>query len=498
MAATMLVAAAGCSGLATVTDPLRSAGSPKASTVGSGVSLADPIVLETHEGLAWVLTDGGTLVSLGPRNEHVVRHLEHEEVRGLHRTPNAKLWALTRDTETDDLRLWSHDAMTWRVVAEWMGMGDPPLALTSSGNRPVVISPRSAFVVDGSELRGVEVGMQLGHPGERALAAATEDGTAYVYERVFKDEGHLSAIDLETGEVSSIVCPTSAEFSVVGPGGERRPCVGITGIVADPTSAACVLVSFRQKVKGGFLWRVCDGSTQIVAGPWEDLGFEEDPARALAPFGDRAPEPETQTRPRPAPMLPNAQELDALCAIDPSSCGLKAPFGPVALLGIAPADDGVWVATADALVAWRPGAVSRFVLRSFNWTPGGPNEERHDLITLKGKTRTLLAAEPTAAGHIENKPPSTACYRATNGDALCLDGNRYRHRSEVADDKGTVLLRPLGDGSYAADVDGGERLTMHFASDRALLVRKLNDGRVGARLALMTEEESRGLLEDGE
>ncbi|NUO54341.1 MAG: hypothetical protein HOV80_36310 [Polyangiaceae bacterium] len=475
MAASLLVGTAvGCTGVATVTDPLRHAGSPQASALPSGVTLEEPVALETHEGLAWVLTKSGALVSLAHQSERMVRHLAQDPVLGLHRTPDAKLWALTRDAETDDLRLWEHDAMTWSVAAEWMGMGDSPFALTSSGGRPVVISPAAAFVLEGNDLRGVELVGRVGRSGEPALAAATKSGTAYVYERIEQDAGYLNAIDLETGDVSSIVCPESSSFSVIGASGEKRPCTGITGIVADPEAIDCVLVTFRQKVHGGFLWRVCDDKAEIVSGPWEDLAFDEDPARSLAPFGNPSNEPSSRAR-------------------------QDAQIGPVALLGMAPVDGGVWIATPDAMVAWRPGAAPRFVLRSYDWARGGPKEERHDLMSLSGKTRTLLAAEPTVtAGDISNTPPTAACYRATNGDAFCLKGSRYRHKSEVADDKGTVLIRPLGDGSYAADVDGGERLTMLFAEDRALLLRKLDDRRVGARLARMSETESRALLVDDE
>ncbi len=488
--------AAGCTGVATITDPLRPAGAPKASIVPTGATLDEPVGLETHEGLAWILTQSGALVSVAPGKDRVVRHLEQEAVLGLHRTPDAKLWALTRDTATDDLRLWGHDAMTWTVAAEWMGMGEPPFALTSSDNRPVVISPAAAFVLEGNDLRGVELGDHVGKARDQTLAAATKNGTAYVYERVVPDAGYLNAVDLETGEVSSIVCPESSSFSVVGPSGEKRLCGGITGIVADPAAADCVLISVRQKVHGGFLWRACDDSGQIVGGPWEELDFDEDPARTLAPFGDSPSDTDPGPRPRP-PGASDPTQNDVLCVIDPAACETRRPIGPVALLGIAPAEDGVWIATPDALVAWRPGSAPQFVLRSFDWVPSGPREERRELLTLNSKTRTLLAAERTAtASGAESKPPAAACYRATNGDALCLKGGRYRHKSEVADDRGAVLIRPLGDGSYAADVQGGERLTIHFAADRALLLRKLGDRRIGARLLRLTEEESRGLLED--
>ncbi|NUO53108.1 MAG: hypothetical protein HOV80_30030 [Polyangiaceae bacterium] len=497
MAASLLVGAmGGCTGVATVTDPLRHAGSPQASALPSGVTLEEPVALETHEGLAWVLTKNGALVSLSRENERMVRHLAQDPVLGLHRTPDAKLWALTRDAETDDLRLWEHDAMTWSVAAEWMGMGAEPFALTSSGGRPVVISPAAAFVLEGNDLRGVELTDKVGTAAVTALAAATKNGTAYVYDRVAEDAGYLNAIDLETGDVSSIVCPASSSFSLVGPKGERRQCAGITGIVADPSAADCVLVSFIQGPQHGFLWRVCDDHSQIVKGPWEELGFDDAPARALAPFRERSSQGERAAEPPPG----SRGGFEELCAIDPSACkAIDLPEGPLPLLGLAPADEAVWVATPDALIAWRPGAAPRFVLRSFGWVPSGPREERSNLVTLKGKTRTLLAAEATTMlPDAQGKPPAAACYHANNGEKLCLKEGRYRLKSEVDDDNGSVLIRPLGDGSYAVDVEGGERLTMLFAEDRALLLRKEGDHRVGARLARLSAEETRALLEADE
>lgn len=484
-----------CTGIATVTDPLRHAGAPHASPLSPGISLDHPVALETHEGLLWVLTDTRALVSVTPGQERVVRHLAQDDVLGLHRTPDARLWALTRDKETDDLRLWGHEAMTWTLEAEWMGMGASPLALTSSNARPVVISPAAAFVLEDGDLRGVELSDRVGSPGYYALAAATRNGTAYVYEPTVGESGYLNAVDLESGDVRSVVCPSSLRLSIVGPGGERRPCTGVTGVVADPASADCALVSFANQASG-FLWRVCSEHAEVVTGPWEDLVFVDDPARALSVFGElRRPAGEGDSA-EPRGGEESSDGLMDLCTIDPDACPKGEPsLGPIPLVGLAPAGEGVWIATPDALIAWRPGVVSSIALRSGNAKTKAPVKETRSVTTLGGDNRTLVAAEASGPNDPRNKPPPVACYRATNGDALCFDEDRYVRRSELALVEGKALIGPVGDGSYAAFIDGGERVTLFFGAERALLLRKVGERRVGAWLAPLGADETRSLLE---
>ncbi len=464
---------AACAGPGMVTDPLRPARAPRAEVLRNVVTVAQPVALEAHDGQVWLLSRRGALLSLTERGA-AVRHLADEDVLGVHRSPDDRLWSISRDPKTDDLRLWERQGRSWSPAVEWMGLAAPPVALTSSGNRPVVIAPAAAWVLEGEDLRGIGLSANVATPGHHVLAAATRSGTAYVHEPIAGDAGYLNAIDLETGEVDAVECPLSLDLQVVGHRGAIRPCAGVTGMVADPARSGCVLVSFAHG-GDGLLWRLCDDTAGRVTGAWDEVAFEDAPEHALAAFL----EPRSET----SRVVPSSES------------GAAEDGGAVPLLGLAPAADGVWVVTRDLLILWREGAASRFVLRTAPAPSATPTRELGSVTTVSERQRTLVAAELDAASKNEaESPPSAACYRAPRGATLCMKGGRYHFEAGGAVSEGVVVVRALGDGSYAADV-GPERLRIHFATGRALLVRQIGSKRHAARLARLPAEEERSVLE---
>jgi hypothetical protein len=146
---------------------------------------------------------------------------------------------------------------------------DAPIALSVSGERPVIMSERSAWLW--SELRQdwdiVRLSGPISSPndgtiGQISIGMPSNMHALYVGHNGGEFGGGLQRIDLVTGTITRIEKVDGREY----PLGESLLSPRVTGIIADPANPDCVLVSIGlvHFVSSGNIARACGGNIDIA------------------------------------------------------------------------------------------------------------------------------------------------------------------------------------------------------------------------------------------
>lgn len=423
----------GCAGPANTWEPLATPAS-SSNVVTTGVkSLNAPLSMEAFGGRLWVRTTDGALISYALEGSAPAEvHLLSATLKGLHKTAQGRLWALTIDDSSDDTVIWEREENAWEPLEAWEGAGSPPLGIASVGDAPVVLTAHSLTRFDAEDEPSSR---WLSRPLEVTNASITmtrAEDTALVSGMDKSGQCKLYEVTIATAEVDELECPFKGRSL-------------LTSFVKDSSSEQdCFLASTSRADAGPVVQRMCkSGSTWThagVEGVWDALNFN------------------------PTPRL-----TDELFASTRPNYDMVAP-ARTAVLGLLADASGFWAATGEAVVHWSvdgPSVVTRHAVKS---NGSAAPYTRENLAVLAAYPRFLLTATSSQALTPEQQGPALpACYRAEDdSDVLCFEptqivssnGNSIAISSEVH-----------SDGSVQLVVGEGRKMTLQRWGKTALLSR---------------------------
>jgi hypothetical protein len=499
------IALIGCGGAATIAPPLAPA-MPRHDSAERWDARAIPWRISKiafHQGELWLGSVDEPLVSVDLVRRQVQRHFDDQQVLDLHRTPDDRLWVLTRESASDDVRVWQRTTKGWKPIMEFAAPVARVLGLSELGGEPLVLTERAVFWSDAGEIRSRSLSerIPLGRVPQLAIAA-TAAGDVYVGANTPTFNGSLRRIVLDTGRVELIRRPDGSNSCTTS---NNPECDPITGVVDDPQNPDCVLASvgFSAVLAHGRLLRACGSRVSIVHGPWETEPVStpravDELARRFAP-----PDPELRK------FMNGEETLVDICRLDPGACpkldmereaalplpGQVSPDLPIervatGIIALARTRAGVWVATRNALYGHGSGTTPRIDTPSYELLGEVAiaqlpraitvTSEIHSATALSGFTPLLastdLASSPAPVrASPSSELPFEQCFAIERGASpayqLCLERDRYFWRDEQGWTSAMVVWQALNDGAMRAILPDRKDVRLHFriAPARAFL-----------------------------
>ena len=499
-----------CGGAAAVVPPLAPAiavpdGRGERVTRGLSAQVAE---VAFYEGQLWARGADGTLASVDVATGERRQHLEAHVVVAIRRTAAGGLWALAADPHSSDLRVWQRAGGGWEPLFEMSSPATAPLGLDEIGGRALVVTERALFVLGASGgPRGVALDQPLRRGRVQQMSVAAADASlAYVGANSGELGGALYRVELGTGHVEAVE-------RVDGPGlcdGPFNPgCDPVTGIVRDPERAGCVLagIGLVHMRTSGRLLRLCDREVSVAWQAAKGRREQRDPVGALRPFlGGAPPETHDLCAIDPSACPPTTD----LCELDPDACD-GTGRGAEAVLGLAPAGDGVWMVTDRSLYRWSRERAQPFDLPPVAVRGGLPMgalsaawivaTDVNWAASLSGYT-PLVAAAPDLASAIAGPPPPAPTGTCWGGQALedgavapvlCLDRDRFFAKDDRGWSSGLMKWRHRPDRGWSLALASGPLVRVAFTPDRAVFRHSDDEATWSASLPSLAAPEARRL-----